>query len=128
LFGSQHFSKYLFIVCVRKSNRFGTMWGWINDHRTFIFGITFPLICKQIIQKHHKSIKKKSLYNSSVVQSKLQIQKIHSRLCIFRYYSRHIVPGLTSIYAKCHCFSKSSPMSSILSHFIAPAYSRLHVY
>jgi len=39
LFGSQHFSKYLFIVCVRKSNRFGTMWGWTNDHRTFIFGI-----------------------------------------------------------------------------------------
>ncbi len=27
----------------RKSNRFGTTWGWVNDDRIFIFGSSIPL-------------------------------------------------------------------------------------
>ncbi len=45
MFGYQHSSQYLFLCYIedRKSNRFGTTWGWINDDRVFMSGWIIPV-------------------------------------------------------------------------------------
>jgi len=42
---SEHPAKHLlFVFHARKSHRFGTTRGWVNDDRIYIFGGTIPLL------------------------------------------------------------------------------------
>ncbi len=46
-----HSSEYLPLCSAeqRHSNRFGTIWGWVNDDRIFIFGWSIPLTLNDVL-------------------------------------------------------------------------------